>query len=355
MPMQGGIRMPQTERVSGQTTMTETKPANPFRLPFKSLFVARCVERLLGLKPLIRHYDQRPAQFRREGFHATKEDSQVFLRYTQDTLRVGLDWENEPLLDNVPAAGPVVFISNHPLGGLEGVAMTEKLLAKRPDTLVLTNQLLTRIPELSPVFVGVDVLSEAGARNNTRGLRDIFQHLAKGGAVLIYPAGQVSAINTDNWRIEDRQWNNLVGKLVLRYRAHCVPMFVHAKNSWLFYLMSLIHPRLRLAMLARELSNKAGRRFTVSVGNIIVPDELDGLSDAGAVTHYLRMVTDLLGNARPGSVAAPEPIIKAADPAAVPVAVVETDKNKLQASLDALEDNVLLRAWLEYEGGDGQG
>ena len=278
---------------------------NPFRLPWKNRWPVALLERLLGLSPLAGAYERRPP--------LDLDDPQTapaFLDYTLAALDIGLEVSNPELLEAIPRTGPVIFIANHPLGGLEGVAMAQLLLALRPDTKVLTNQLLGRIPELRQLFIGVDVLSRDAARENTRGVRAVYQHLHKGGALLIFPAGMVSALNLKTATIEDRPWNPLVGRLARRYAAHCVPFFVEGRNSRLFYLLGLLHPRLRTLMLARELANKRGRRFTLRVGRGITPDELAELASDQAVTHYLRLATDIL---KPPA-EAPPPLPPSAEP-----------------------------------------
>ncbi len=267
---------------------------NPFRLPLKNKFLARAAERLLGLTPLARKYDLRPAESTGKANYAS------FLRYTLDVLGFGLTVKNPEALQDIPESGPVIFVANHPFGGLEGVAMTEELLKVRPDTLVLTNELLTLIPELSDIFIGVDVLSEQAASANAKGVRAACKHLSKGGALLIYPAGQVSSINTQNGRIEDRLWNKLAGRLARKYKATCVPFFVQGRNSLLFYLAGLIHPRLRTALLPRELSNKNGKRFPLLVGEPISPEDMRDLEDDQAATNYLRIASELLASSEQG-------------------------------------------------------
>ncbi|TQV72734.1 lysophospholipid acyltransferase family protein [Exilibacterium tricleocarpae] len=262
---------------------------NPFRLPLKSRFLAATLERLLGLSPLAQAYERRPALDIN-----SPQAGPAFLDFTLAALDIGLDIGNPQLLETVPRSGPVIFVANHPLGGLEGVAMTQLLLKTRPDTKVLTNKLLSRIPEFNQLFIGVDVLSRDAARDNARGIRAVYQHLGNGGALLIYPAGMVSALNLGSGAIEDRPWNPLVGRLARRYAAHCVPFFVEGYNSRLFYLLGLIHPRLRTLMLARELANKRGRRFTLRIGRGVPPAELEALDSEQAVTHYLRLATDIL-------------------------------------------------------------
>ncbi|GAA6168733.1 lysophospholipid acyltransferase family protein [Sessilibacter corallicola] len=263
---------------------------NPFRVPLSNPVASGAVESLLGLKKLIRYYDQRPESA--DG----AENSVNFLNYTMDVLGCGLNPVYPEHLDEIPKEGPVIFVANHPLGGLEGVAMTEMLVKIRPDLKVLTNEMLTRIPELSELFIGVDVLSKNAAAANAKGIRAACKQLSSGGALLIYPAGMVSAIDTKLRKIRDRQWDSLVGRLAKKYKATCVPFFVDGRNSSLFYLAGLVHPRLRTLMLPRELSNKQGKRFDLIVGQPIAPRELDHLESDQAITDYLRIATDLLPN-----------------------------------------------------------
>lgn len=265
--------------------MTTETLTNPFQLPIKNRLLAGALESLLGLKPLAYHYEQRPM--------GASADS--FLTYTLQSLGVDVFVESPDWLDKIPRSGSVLVVANHPLGGLEGVAIAQLLLKLRPDLKVLTNQLLTRIPELRPLFIGVDVLSDNAVKQNLRGIREAMKHLRDNGMLLVFPAGKVSAINLKSRRIEDQPWDRLVGQLVKRSKAVCVPVYVKGKNSALFYTLGLIHPRLRTLMLARELANKHGYSLNLKMGEPITSAEIRQLDDEGSITHYLRMSTDLLG------------------------------------------------------------
>lgn len=264
---------------------------NPFQLPIKNRVLAAMLESLLGLKPLADHYERRPIN--------TAPDS--FLDYTLRSLGVDVRVESDRFVAEIPRTGPVLVVANHPLGGLEGVAIAQMLLKVRPDLKVMTNQLLTRIPELRDIFIGVDVLSENAVKQNLRGVREAMKHLRDNGMLLVFPAGQVSAINVKSKRIEDRPWDRLVGQLVKRSKAVCVPIYVKGKNSKLFYTLGLLHPRLRTLMLARELANKHGWKLDLKIGEPVTPNEIRQLNDEESITHYLRMCTDLLGHQSAGN------------------------------------------------------
>ena len=93
----------------------------------------------------------------------------------------------------IPSRGPLVIASNHPHGALDGLALASVLRAVRPDIRILTNHLLSRIPELADVCFFVDPFGgpAAGARSRA-GLRAAHLWLRNGGALIVFPAGEVA-------------------------------------------------------------------------------------------------------------------------------------------------------------------
>lgn len=257
---------------------------NPCRLPLKPRFLGAMLEKLLALDVLAKVYDDRPA-------NATPQE---FLKYTIAQLGVTLDISNPAHLQEIPKEGPVLIVANHPLGGLEGVAIASVISDVRPDLQVLTNQLLRRIPELAPVFIGVDVLSGNAAADNVAGIKKVHKHLKNAGAVLIFPAGMVSTREPGSSVIQDRAWTRLVGQLVKRYACTTVPVYVGGRNSDYFYAAGRIHPRLRTILLPRQMANKKNSTLPLTIGRPIPAQEIRLLENPSAITEYLRISTDVL-------------------------------------------------------------
>ncbi len=257
---------------------------NPCRLPFKPRIVSALLEKVLGLDRLGAFYDARP-----QG--CTPHE---FLHYTLDALGVSLELINQSNLDEIPRSGPLLIVANHPLGGLEGVAIAKVISDIRPDLKVLTNELLRRIPELADIFIGVDVLSSDAVASNVGSIKQVHKHLKNEGAVLIFPAGMVSAYEHGQRRIQDRSWNRLPGQLLKRYQCSCLPVHVGGANSRYFYAAGMIHPRLRTALLPRQLANKQGFRLPLRFGRPVSAQELRLLQSPKAITDYLRVSTDAL-------------------------------------------------------------
>lgn len=257
---------------------------NPCRLPVKPKFIANVLERALGLSRLADIYDGRPG-------NATPYE---FLEYSLSALGVTLSINGSENLQELPQEGPLLIVANHPLGGLEGIAIAKVIAEIRPDIKVLTNALLRRIPELADIFIGVDVLSSNAASGNVGGIKQVHQHLKQGGAVLIFPAGMVSAYESEFKRVQDRTWSRLVGQLIKRYECPCVPVYVDGRNSSYFYTAGRIHPRLRTLLLPRQLANKQDFVLPLTFGKYIPAPELRLLQSPKAITDYLRVSTDAL-------------------------------------------------------------
>lgn len=261
---------------------------NPCRLPVKPRILASVLESILGLKPLARIWDEIPRGL----------EPYPFLVQSLEKLGVEVSIENPEMLEEIPRTGPVLIVANHPLGGLEGIALAKVIMEVRPDLQVLTNELLRLIPELAPIFIGVNVLSSNAASGNVGGIKQVHKHLRNDGAVLLFPAGMVSAYEPNHGRIQDREWNRLAGQLLKKYEATCVPVHVSGKNSSYFYTAGRIHPRLRTVLLPRQLANKNGFKLPLKFGRPIPAQELRLLHNPVAVTQYLRVSTDALGQGR---------------------------------------------------------
>lgn len=264
---------------------------HPLELPIRSTWLNRLAVAATGLTPLAALYDDWLEAPRATGVPVARQ----FLDFTLDRMNASLHWSPDAPLREVPDAGPLLVVANHPLGCLEGMLLTRELLRHRPDTKVLANELLLRFPEFAEVFIGVDVLSRRARQRNSRGIRAACRHLQNGGSLLVFPAGTVSTINLLRRRIEDRPWSHLVGQLQKRYRTACLTVHVDARNRIGFYLAGLVSRRLRTALLPRELANKRDYVMTASAGEVLRAREAELIGDATDITRYLRLGSELLG------------------------------------------------------------
>ncbi len=260
--------------------------ASPFKLPRKTPFGLgeQFAEWATGLSQFDKFYAQRPAGC----------DTKQFLRFILDAL--GIDYQVvKGSLNNIPAQGASVIVANHPLGCIEGIILAEILLAMRSDVKILANHHLKIVPELDPLFIGVDVLDGANAQQaNLLALRAAHRHLANGGLLLIFPAGEVSHLVDSKQRLlQDKEWSYSVSRLIRKHQATSVPIFIDGQNSRRFYMAGKIHPLLRTLMLGRELLNKKDSLIKIAIGHEIRYKEVNALNDQQLV-NYLRLNTYLL-------------------------------------------------------------
>ena len=143
---------------------------------------------------------------------------------------------NQAELSHIPKQGQVIIIANHPLGSLDGIGLLDAVLSIRPDAKIVVNELLMHIERLQPFALPVDNMSNQTSRQQ---LRAIQSHLASGGALIMFPAGEVSRWHLSG--IRDGQWNSSFVRLALRYRAPIVPVLVRGRNSRFFYGLSVVN------------------------------------------------------------------------------------------------------------------
>ncbi|MCB1665489.1 MAG: lysophospholipid acyltransferase family protein [Pseudomonadales bacterium] len=243
------------------------------------------INKLSSLDVLRRWYD--------DWLRAPEPGASRFLDYTLGRIGAQFDIVDEEALAALPQDKPLIIVANHPLGALEGMLLSRLLLRYRPDLKVLTNELLLHFKEFSDLFIGVDVLNPDKQQMNARGMMQASRHLAKGGALLIFPAGTVSVLDVKSWSIQDAPWKDIVGRLALKYKADCLPVHIEGRNGWSFYLSGLVHKRLRTLLLPRAMIAQHRKRVTARVGRLVSLAETTVTSPAAA-TEYLRLSCELL-------------------------------------------------------------
>ena len=259
---------------------------SPFRLPRYTPFGLgeSVVEWATGLSKLDKLYQDRPDEL----------SSFEFMHHTLSALNIDYSI-SAGATDNIPEEGPVVIVANHPLGAIEGVILADLVGSVRKDVKVLANELLKRLPELDDLFIGVDVFnSKESKRTNAKAIRDANRHLADGGLLIVFPAGEVSSYRKGAKTLTDIEWSKSVAKFVKRHQATTVPIFINGKNSELFYQAGRVHPLLRTALLGRELLNKQATTISISIGSSIPYSEIKSFEKEMDIVNYLRLNTYLM-------------------------------------------------------------
>ncbi|KAF0094597.1 MAG: phospholipid/glycerol acyltransferase [Puniceicoccaceae bacterium 5H] len=198
-------------------------------------------------------------------------------------------------LQRIPATGPVLVVSNHPYGAVDGLVMGSVLLQRRADARLLVNYLLQRVAFLKPWLFMVDPFGGEGARQrNLAGMKQSHRHLRNGGLLATWPSGTVSHWHWDSRQVTDPKWAGNLASLILRTKATVVPAYFPGGNSFGFQLAGLVHPLGRTAMLARELLRKEGHEIEVRFGQPITAARLAKFTAEQELMDFLRLKTYIL-------------------------------------------------------------
>ncbi len=167
-----------------------------------------------------------------------------------------------------------IFVSNHPLGGIDGIFLIQILGSFFPSIKFIVNDFLTFIPPLKPLFIPVNKMG-AMKREYLQQFEQAFESQAQ---ILCFPAGLCSRLS--NGKITDLQWHSSFVKHALKYNRDIVPVYFSGRNSMLFYRIARLRKLLgvkfnvEMTMLPGEMFRKKSANFDIIIG---APVSLDSV------------------------------------------------------------------------------
>lgn len=219
-----------------------------------------------------------------------------FLNAILDEFQIKFEIPEEDL-KRLPKDGPYITISNHPLGGIDGILLLKLMLEREPNFKIIANFLLHRIEPLKPYIMPVNPFeNHKDAKSSVIGLKETFRHLSDGKPLGMFPAGEVSTYK-DGKLVVDKEWEEGAIKVIRKAQVPVIPIYFHANNSKLFYLLSKISETLRTAKLPSELLTQKDRVIKVRIGKPISVAEQNEHQTIEEYTEFLRKKTYMLANA----------------------------------------------------------
>lgn len=198
--------------------------------------------------------------------------------------------------ENIPQEGGVIFASNHPLGGLDGIAFMHAVGKHRKDIKFLVNDILLNIKNLQPLFVPVNTLGPQGRKNSAL----IEEAYADEHALLVFPAGLVS--RKREGRIRDLEWKKSFISKSKRYKKNIVPVYIEGRNSDFFYNLARFREKIGLKVnlemlyLADELFAQRGQTVTIRIGKPITYTKLDNSRSEKDWATYIKDIVYGMAN-----------------------------------------------------------
>ncbi len=188
-----------------------------------------------------------------------------FVKVALDEFGVEVSWEGETFIDKNER---LIIVANHPLGGLDGIALMHVAGKIRKDILFPVNDLLMNLPNLRELFIPINKHG-----SNMENARIIDRAFASDVMMLYFPAGLVS--RKQKGVIKDLEWKKTFVRKARTYKRHIIPTHINGRNSNWFYNLALfrkwfgIKANLEMLYLVDEMVKQKGKKIHIKFGEAI--------------------------------------------------------------------------------------
>lgn len=269
--------------------MTEAKKENVLQLDIDSVLRSR----------LPRHYKYIPSPLIKKIARLIRQDEMNKLLRDNAGCR-GADFCHGVLhdlnitysvtgMENLPEDPRAVFISNHPLGGLDGIVLIDMIASRYGSALKFpVNDLLMAIEPLRDVFLPVNKHGSQ-SREASKAVDDAF---AGEEPLIIFPAGLCS--RRQNEGIRDLKWQKMFVNKAVRHNRPIVPIHFKGENSKSFYRFAKWREKsglkfnFEMILLPREVFRKENSHLELSIGKPVRAEDIHGGKEAQQTADKLK-------------------------------------------------------------------
>ncbi|MBC9245916.1 lysophospholipid acyltransferase family protein [Paracoccus sp. 11-3] len=177
-------------------------------------------------------------------------------------------------MENIPASGPALIVSNHPTGIADGIVMHTLVSELRDDLFIYANHDMIRVlPQTADLIAGVEWRIDKRSHAKTRATMDYTREALQAGRIgLIFPSGRLA--KRQGLTLHERPWMASAAMIARKFSVPIIPLHIRARNSLLFYALDAIHPTLRDVTLFNEVLNKKRQPYRITIGSAIDPTDL---------------------------------------------------------------------------------
>lgn len=208
--------------------------------------------------------------------------NEVIYKYRDDK---GVDFANSVLKelevkievvnpDNIPKEGRALIVSNHPLGGIDGIALISEVGKYRRDILFPVNDILCHLPGLKNIFIPINKYGRNSSNHDA-----LNQAFASDNCMMFFPAGTES--KKIDGKIQDFKWKKTFVRKAQEFKRDIIPVYVDGVNSKKFYRFSAVRRFFRIdfdlemILLPSEMFKKKGETIKITFGKTIKNEVLD--------------------------------------------------------------------------------
>lgn len=266
------------------TSKQIARAINLDKLGFISTFIGWILLKLLRISSLNKIYEQKRHL---QGI--------TFLTSVLNEFEVKYELPKEDL-KRIPKEGAFITVSNHPLGGIDGIILLKLLSEQRNNVKTISNFLLNHIEPMRPYLIAVNPFENRKHISSIAGIKASLHHVKEGNPLAIFPAGEVST-QREGKKIVDKPWSESAIKVIQKSEVPVVPIYFHAKNSRFFYFLSRISSLLQTAKLPSELFSQREKTIRIRIGRPIKVEDQKNYEKPKELGDFLRKKTYMLANA----------------------------------------------------------
>lgn len=176
-----------------------------------------------------------------------------------------VSYECDELKRNIPPKGRLIVIANHPLGAFDALSLIMLIKEIRKDVVVVANELLSNFAQIKSLIIPINNI---GKKPTKEQIRSVFDALKDEKVVIIFPSGEVSRARLTG--IKDTKWQAGFLSFALKSNSDIIPIYIKARNSWLFYLISAINKQLSSFLLPYEMFRNQNLNIKLKVSELIL-------------------------------------------------------------------------------------
>lgn len=191
-------------------------------------------------------------------------------------------------LENLPSEGRFVIAANHPLGGIDGLALINSVSKKRTDIMIPANDLLMNLPNSEDLFIPVN--KHGSNASNVKVINDSF---ASEKLMLFFPAGLVS--RKSSGKIADLPWKKTFVSKAVKYERDVIPVHINGRNSNFFYNLANLRKflglkaNIEMLFLVNEMYKQNNKNISITFGKPIPYSTFDKRMNYAKWAEELRL------------------------------------------------------------------
>lgn len=215
-----------------------------------------------------------------------------FWKSVLEEMKIELTTPQEDIA-RIPSEGPLIIVSNHPHGLIDGLIMARLISHVRDDYQILTRALLVGVKRVEKYLLPVAFPHEEGAiRKNVEMRAKAIKALKEGHCIALFPAGTVSTSDTFFGEPTEREWATFTAKMIAQSGARVLPIYFTGRNTRWFHVANRLSDTLRQSLLLYEIRASFGKKQNPVIGQLIGPEDIEQFkTDREGLMAFLREET----------------------------------------------------------------